>query len=148
MTVLQVLLQYDGKTRLIESLHDNRTHGLVVGKEVEGGEEEEEAESQSVGAERGEDNILLLWELRGHFWTFCVKVHTSGCQWWWEWAPNWPAVQPDSLVSPRENKKRKVRLNLAAQHPVRFRWFRFPCLRWSGTVLMIHVRILSNYFDF
>lgn len=60
MTVLQVLLQYDGKTCLIESLHDNRTYGLVVGKEMEGGEEEEEAESQSVGAERGEDNILLL----------------------------------------------------------------------------------------
>lgn len=47
--VSQVLLQYDGKPRLIEGFHDNRTHSLVVGKEVEGSEEEEEAESQSVG---------------------------------------------------------------------------------------------------
>lgn len=43
------MLQHDRKPRLIEGFHDNRTHSLVVGKEVEGGEEEEEAESQSEG---------------------------------------------------------------------------------------------------
>lgn len=53
LSVSQVLLQYDGKPRIVESFHDNRAHGLVVGKEVEDGEEEEEAESQSVGQRQG-----------------------------------------------------------------------------------------------
>lgn len=44
-------------------------------------------------------------------------------------------------VSWRELKKRKVRLNLAAQHSVRLRRFRFPCRRWQ--TVLIHVSILS-----
>lgn len=51
-SVSQVLPQYDGKPRLVEGFHDNWTHSFVVGKEVEGSEEEEEAESQSGGESR------------------------------------------------------------------------------------------------
>lgn len=54
LPVSQVLQQNDGEPRLVESFHDNRTHGLVVGKEVEDGEEEEEAEGQAVGQRENE----------------------------------------------------------------------------------------------
>lgn len=42
-------MQHNGKSCLIKGFHDNRPHGLVIGKKVEDGEEEEEAESQSEG---------------------------------------------------------------------------------------------------
>lgn len=45
--VPQVVTQHDGEARLIERLHDDRADRLVVGEEVEDGEEEEEAEGQS-----------------------------------------------------------------------------------------------------
>lgn len=45
-------MQRDGEPRLVERLHDDRAHRLVVGEQVEDGEEEEEAEGQSEGAER------------------------------------------------------------------------------------------------
>lgn len=45
-------MQHDGEPRLVERLHDDRAHRLVVGKQVEDGEEEEEAEGQPEGAER------------------------------------------------------------------------------------------------
>lgn len=54
-------MQYDGKPSVVESFHDNRTHRLVVGKEVEDSEEEEEAESQSVGKR---DGNRALWRER------------------------------------------------------------------------------------
>lgn len=54
-SVSQVLLQHNRKPRLVEGFHDNRAHSFVIGKEVEDGEEEEKAESQSKGQEeRGE----------------------------------------------------------------------------------------------
>ena len=45
--VSQVPLQHDGEPRLVEGLHDNGAHGLVVCEEVERGEEEEEAQGQA-----------------------------------------------------------------------------------------------------
>lgn len=50
--VPQVVTQHDGEARLVERLHDDRADRLVVGEEVEDGEEEEEAEGQS-GGRRG-----------------------------------------------------------------------------------------------
>lgn len=47
LSVAQVLLENDGESRFVEGFHDDRTHGLVIGKEMKDGEEEEEAESQT-----------------------------------------------------------------------------------------------------
>ncbi|PWA17751.1 hypothetical protein CCH79_00008098 [Gambusia affinis] len=46
---VEVLLHHDGKPRLIEGFHDNRTHSFVVGKEVKDSKEEEEAEAYPKG---------------------------------------------------------------------------------------------------
>lgn len=101
LPVSQVLQQNDGEPRLVEGLHDNRTHGLVVGKEVEDGEEEEEAEGQAAG--RREDEASASREQR-QTEMLSVTTLTAGYRWPAEWGPNWPAAQPGSLKSPTGNK--------------------------------------------
>ena len=60
--VPQVLLQHDGQPCLVEGLHDNGAHGLVVGEEVERGEEEEEAEGQAaMSRDREEGGRFVQW---------------------------------------------------------------------------------------
>ncbi|KAK0153742.1 Transmembrane protein 265 [Merluccius polli] len=51
MHIHKVLVQHNGKPCLIEGFHDNGAHSLVVGEEVEHGEEEEEAEGQAAWVE-------------------------------------------------------------------------------------------------
>lgn len=46
--VPQVPLQHNGEAPLVEGLHDDRLDRLVVGEEVQDGEQEEEAEGESV----------------------------------------------------------------------------------------------------
>lgn len=59
-------MQHDGKSSLVKGFHDNWTYSLVIGKEVEDGEEEEEAESQPEGQKIGWCSRITLI-IQSHF---------------------------------------------------------------------------------
>lgn len=60
LSIPQVLVQHDGQPRLVEGLHDNGAHSLVVGEEVEHGEDQKEAESQAaLGRDTQNEGHLL-----------------------------------------------------------------------------------------
>lgn len=67
LLVFQILLKHYGEPCLIEGFHDNRSNGLVIGKEVKNSKKEEEKESQpeTKRDKKGDEgHFLLLFQCR------------------------------------------------------------------------------------